>query len=116
MFNKNVFSAHKLVWLYVTGEWPTADIDHINMNTSDNRMENLRLATKSQNAANRRVTRASKSKLKGVSWSKAADKWVGQICVDNNRLYLGVFDCPAAAHLAYVVASDKHFGVFARSR
>lgn len=110
------YQAHRLAWLYMTGEWPKAEIDHINLNRADNRFNNLREATRSQNFANRRVMPDSVSGLKGASWraGRRRNVWRSILTHNGDRHYLGSFDCPAAAHFAYVVASELAFGEFAR--
>jgi hypothetical protein len=55
------YKAHRLVWLHVYGEWPSKQIDHINRNACDNRIENLRDVTASENLVNRRRWAASRS-------------------------------------------------------
>src|SRR5690348_8622850 len=60
-----LYLAHRLVWLHVYGEWPIAYLDHINGVRDDNRLINLRPATHSQNKANSRCRRDSRSGLKG---------------------------------------------------
>jgi|DEB0MinimDraft_3_1074331.scaffolds.fasta_scaffold20825_2 hypothetical protein len=101
---------HRLVWLYVYGDWPTKDIDHINGDRYDNRIDNLREVTVAQNHMNRRA----KSFLKGVTWDKRKRKWQAQIMLNKKQGFLGYFDCPAAAHMAYQIAADEKFGAFAR--
>ncbi len=110
-----VYQGGRLAWLYMTGEWPSKMIDHIDLDGTNNCWTNLREANKSQNGANRGAPSHNKSGLKGVSWSGAAGKWLARVSVDRKPIHLGVFDCKAAAHLAYVVGADKHFGEFARS-
>ncbi len=109
------YRAHRVIFLMMTGRWPD-NIDHRNMIKSDNRWANLREATKSQNGANTRKHKRNKSGLKGVTWSAHAAKWRAVMMIRGKLLHLGYFDCPAAAHFAYVVAADKHFGEFARSK
>lgn len=109
------YLAHRLAWLYVRGEWPESDVDHENLDKADNRFANLRLASVSQNAANTRAKADNSSGLKGVSWEKQTRKWKARIEVQGKETTLGRFDCPAAAHLSYIVAADKAFGEFARA-
>ena len=115
VIKQKFYKAHRLAWLYMTGEWPPHEIDHINLDKSDNRFCNLREATHSQNNANRRTQINNTAGLKGVGWHKKAQKWQAQIMVNNKQIYLGCFDCPAAAHFAYIVAADVHHGDFARA-
>lgn len=109
------YAAHRLAWLYVTGKFPNRGIDHINLNGDDNRFHNLREASQSQNGANQRLRKNSTSGLKGVTWRAEKRKWVAQITVDWRNNYLGIFDCPAAAHFRYLIEADKRFGEFARA-
>jgi hypothetical protein len=110
------YKAARLAWLHTFGEWPSPHIDHINGVRSDDRLRNLRPATPAQNSRNRQPHKTRTSgHLKGTYWHKANRKWTAAIMVDGSQTYLGSFDCPAAAHLAYVVAADKFHGEFARS-
>jgi hypothetical protein len=106
---------HRLAFLWMTGEFPANDVDHCNLNKCDNRWVNLRQATRSQNMANKARGATNSSGLKGVSWFKRTKKWWAQIKVDGRGKSLGLYDCPAAAHFAYVVASRKAFGDFSRA-
>ena len=106
--------AHRLAWLYMTGRWPTHQIDHANMVRSDNRWVNLRDATRSQNHANKHKMPFNRSGLKGVGWHKQAGAWRSRIMHNGKDMSLGLYDCPAAAHFAYIVAADKLQQQFAR--
>jgi hypothetical protein len=108
------YRAHRLAWLHVHGEWPSAQIDHANGNKADNRISNLRLATRSQNNANKRRLSNNTSGAKGVSWKGSARKWQAQIRVDGRLSHLGYFGSIYDAANAYRTAAAKHFGVFAR--
>jgi hypothetical protein len=108
------YFAHRLAWLWMTGLWPVDEIDHSNAIKDDNRWINLRAATASQNAGNRRAYANNTSGLKGVSWVVSRRKFIASIGLNGKRKNLGRFDCPAAAHFAYIVAADKHFGEFSR--
>ena len=106
--------AHRIAWAVTNGEWPIHEIDHINGDPSDNRIENLRQANRIQNMHNIKMPVTNKSGLKGVSWHSAANKWQAHIRSDGKNYYLGLFDSKDAAHLAYVEASKKLHGVFGR--
>lgn len=109
----SVYQAHRLAWFYVHGEWLACDPDHRNLVRTDNRLDNLRPATRSQNMANggRRVSNV--SGYKGVSYSRTAKRWVAQITKDYQNHYLGLFDTPEAAHATYVKKARELFGEFA---
>jgi hypothetical protein len=106
---------HRLAWFYTNGEWPPNEIDHVDMNGANNRFNNLRLATRAQNNQNRRSYAGSSCRLKGVGFHKAAQKWRAYIVSNYLTTHLGLFDCPAAAHFAYVIEANKRFGEFARA-
>jgi hypothetical protein len=107
--------AHRVAWLYMTGEWPAGDIDHINNNRSDNRFSNLRPATRSLNIANSTKKKSNSSGFKGVSFSKANRKWFAKITVNYRQQSLGYFNTPQEAHAAYVHAAREAFGEFANA-
>jgi hypothetical protein len=108
------YMAHRLAWLYVHGEWPADLIDHINGDTLDNRIVNLRPATKSLNAANSRLPRDNTSGVKGVSWNKNAGKWIANIAVRGKQHYLGIYSNKEKAAEAYRLAAVKFFGDYAK--
>lgn len=111
----NHYFAHRLAWLWVHGEWPSAGIDHINTDKTDNRIENLRQASPSQNGANRPVQSNNTSGLKGVCWNRASKKWQASAMVGGRLKYLGLFDSREEAHGAYCVITKETFGEFART-
>lgn len=105
--------AHRLAWLYVHGEWPEGEIDHRDRRKANNKIENLRDATRSENNANRAGQRA--NRLKGAVWHKKAGRWMASIQVKGRSVYLGLHDTEEAAHAAYLAAAKEHYGVFARA-
>jgi hypothetical protein len=106
------FLAHRLAWLYVHGEWPAGQIDHINGVKTDNRLANLRVVTPMMNMQNwRKPPKRNKSGLLGVSSDKHGKKWRAQISANGKRVNLGVFDTPEEAHQAYLMAKrELHAG------
>ena len=100
--------AHRLVWAHQTGNWPSSEIDHINGNPLDNRIENLRLATRSQNMGNSHSSKGS-LRLKGVWFCRTRKKYKTAI----SRKALGSFLTEEEAHQAYWEAAKKTFGAFA---
>lgn len=108
------YGAHRLAWLYAHGVIPPADIDHINGDRLDNRLANLRLATRSENMRNSRGKRSA-SGLKGAHWRAKRKAWVSQIYKDGKCVYLGRFPTAEEAHAAYVKAATELFGEFARA-
>ena len=83
--------AHRLAFLYVTGEWPTGDVDHLNGRRADNRWENLRECSRSENMQNVSLQRNNTSGHTGVTWNKGRRKWVAQICHGRTYKNLGGF-------------------------
>jgi hypothetical protein len=105
---------HHLAFLYVLGRWATVEIDHINGDKTDDRIDNLREATRTQNSWNKGLTARNKSGLKGASWDSHNRRWRGQINVGGKMAYLGSFQTPEEAHAAYVEAARKLHGEFLR--
>jgi hypothetical protein len=91
------YAAHRLAWLYVHGEWPPAQIDHINRLRNDNRIANLRAATPRENSANRGVRTGSKSGVPGVTWYARYEKWQACTKRDGVTQHLGYFESVAEA-------------------
>lgn len=113
---RHEYMAHRLAWLYMTGEWPVATVDHKNCDTLDNRWENLRAATHKQQAANRRVYSYSGTGLKGVKLKKDRRLcYEASIRRNNTTHYLGGFATPEEANAAYRAAAEKFDGEFARA-
>lgn len=95
--------AHRLAWLYMTGEWPKNHIDHINGNRADNRFSNLREATWKQNNQNRK--KCNGNLPMGVRVCKG--KYQASIMIDKKSLHLGTFDSAKIAHEVYIKAKRE---------
>ena len=110
------YYAHQLAWLYVHGEWPSEEIDHINRDRLDNRIANLRAADRCQNQQNK-LQSNNKSGFKGVSLHnpRLAKPWQAQITVRGQHHHLGNFSTPEEAHEAYKEAAARLHGEFART-
>lgn len=89
-------------------------VDHISGNTLDNRRENLRRGTQSQNMANRGPTKSNTSGLKGVSFDQSRGKWIAMIGINGKQKNLGRFMDRDDAAAAYQQAAISIFGEFAR--
>lgn len=87
-------------------------VDHINHDTLDNRLENLRLATVSENQCNRRLQGNNTSGYKGVSWNKEKGKWRSYISINKVQIHLGFYDSVDDAYNEYKKASKKYHGSF----
>jgi hypothetical protein len=107
--DRHCFSAHRVAWLLVHGEWPKGQIDHINGDIFDNRIENLRDVTPSQNQANRRNTKLG-PRLRGVRI--VGNRWKASIGKDNKYLHIGYYDTREQARAAYDAVSLKLFGEY----
>lgn len=91
MVQRRSYLAHRLAWLYMRGEWPKLNIDHINRNPSDNRISNLRDVTQKQNLQNAGKYSHNASGHPGVSWCKRNSKWQAYITHNQKQIHLGYF-------------------------
>ena len=114
MIDDESFYANQLAWLWMTGEWAPHLIDHENADKSDDRWDNLRPATKSQNGANRRVLKETAAGKKGVT-CQPYGRFQARIRRDGKSIHLGMFATAEEAHAAYASAAKELFGEFARA-
>lgn len=115
-FKGDLYLAHRMAWFLHYGSIScNIEIDHKDMDNVNNRIKNLRLATRLQNQANRRGGKGSISGLKGVSMDRRSGKWRARIKYKGRERYLGLFDDPSEAHAAYVRSANELYGEFARA-
>lgn len=106
----NLFE-HRVVWFLHNGVLPDCQIDHINRNKTDNRIQNLRLAPRNEadNLQNLGLRKDNKTGLAGVRWHNSSKKWESRIRVAKVYIYLGVFDSFFDAVCARKSAELKYF-------
>lgn len=107
-----MYAAHRIIFLMHHGYLPV-EVDHINQVKTDNRIENLRPCTSSQNKGNTGISVSNKTGYRGVSLNTRSGLYHAQIKIHGRQTYLGRFVTPEEAALAYNNAAKEHFGEFA---
>lgn len=102
---------YQIIWALFNREWVNL-LDHINNNSLDDRIENLRIATCRENIANSKIKKNNSSGYKGVYWRSDRKKWCAQARLVGKPRHLGFFDNAFDAHLAYKNATEKEYGEF----
>tara|TARA_R110000803_G_scaffold97328_1_gene165491 strand:- start:22 stop:504 length:483 start_codon:yes stop_codon:yes gene_type:complete len=111
--NKKHYLLHRIIYKYHNEEWEITDIshdnqiDHININPLDNRIENLRVVNISQNLRNQKKQDNCSSIYKGVSWFKRSKKWKATISINGKRKHLGYYDTEEEAYEVYKIQYDE---------
>lgn len=103
-----LFRAHRLIWLYMTGEWPEVWIDHIDRDPTNNKWSNLRAATMSQNHQNQKVRKDSKVGVRGVELHESG-LYRARLVLNGKRIQIGYFKTKEEAFMARIEAERKHF-------
>lgn len=107
------YPCHRVIWVILGKEIPEGFVvDHIDNNTLNNSIDNLRISTVQGNTHNRSKRPNMTSKYKGVCWNKAAKKWKVGITFNYKQIHLGYFKSEEAAKLAYDRKSEELFGDF----
>lgn len=107
------YQCHNLAWFICHGTYPENLIDHKNCDTTDNRIGNLRPATRKGNADNASKRRDNKSGIKGVSWKASHRRWVAQCQHLGKVHHLGLFDSIDEAEKVLVQFRSAHHSEFA---
>lgn len=110
--NQVHYRAHHLMWACCTGKWPEGEIDHINGNRDDNRIENLRAATVRENRANKRIQSNNRSGFKWVYQHNQTGRWIAEIRKHGQRVYRSSHGDPKIAYEAACEAAKKIHGEF----
>lgn len=110
-FDGVVYLAHRVAWLFMTGQWPNGPIDHRDLDKLNNRWANLRAASPTENNAN---TRGRGKFAKGTT-RLPHGRFMAQIKKDGRSIYIGSFDTEADAAAAYAAKATELFGEFARA-
>jgi len=108
------YQIHRLIFMMFNGFFPK-NVDHIDGNKLNNRIENLRAATTSQNMCNVKIPSSNTSGIKGVSWHKQRKSWQVQLRVSGKPTYFGLFKDIELAELVILEARNKFHGKFART-
>jgi len=99
------YAAHRLAWLYMYGEFPTDQIDHINGIKNDNRIANLRVCTHAENQQTKR-------NVKGYSWHKTKKRFIAYIQINKKRIELGRYLNEQDARKSHLDAKNKYHPFF----
>jgi len=111
---RNSYLVHRVCWFLYYGKWPDRALDHINGNRLDNRIENLREVTNSQNSRNKVGNSGSRVPWKGVTYHKRDKTYDAVVGVTGKNTYLGRFTCPREAALSYNHGASSLFGCYAK--
>ncbi len=104
-YQGQTYKAHRVIWLCIHGCWP-GELDHINGNRADNRIENLREVTRQENLRNQKVRINSSTGVMGVT--RDGKKWRARIRVNGKFIHLGYFDAMEGAVAARKAADIKY--------
>jgi hypothetical protein len=85
------YLAHRIAWVYISGEWPEDEIDHIDGNGENNKLINIRSVSRLENNKNKRLPSTNKSGVMGVHWHKRDQHWRAEIKVKQKTINLGGF-------------------------
>lgn len=107
--SRKLYFAHRLVWLYMYGKWPQHQIDHIDGDSLNNCIANLRDVTRTENQKNRRLAKNNTSGVTGVVWNSTRNRWHAKMKVEGKYIHLGSFADICSAVKARL-AGEKRYG------
>jgi len=107
-----LYRVHRLIFLWHHGFLPEY-VDHIDTDVINNKIENLRRCSKSQNSCNGKMRINNTSGIKGVSWNKEKSKWMAKLCHKRKQMHIGYFSSIHEAEKAVRAARKKLHGEFA---
>jgi hypothetical protein len=113
MYENKKYLTHRIVWLMHHGEFPSGEkkfIDHIDGDGLNNKIENLRVVSYSENSKNVRKYKNNTSGFNGVSFDKYSQKYKVYIHIDGKKKVIGFYDTAEEGGLAHELASKEHFG------
>lgn len=103
------YLAHRLAWYYMTGDWPVNQVDHRDLDKTNNRWDNLRPATNAQNHQSKRLQKNNTTGVTGVSYNARTGKFYASIKANGHKHYLGTFDTlQGAAHARATAKKSLH--------
>jgi len=108
---KKSYLVHRVIFLMHYGYMPEF-VDHIDKDKTNDKIENLRASTKSQNSMNCYLRKDSTSGVRGVTWDKSRNAWLAQIQINNTHKFIGRFKLLNEAKEAYESNAKKYFGDF----
>lgn len=109
-----LYFQHTLAWLYVHGEFLIRGLDHKDTIRTNNRIKNLRRATRSQNNCNKKVRKDNKLGIKGTELLHNG-RYAAYVGINGRKVHLGCFASAEEAHACYVKNAKKVQGEFARA-
>jgi hypothetical protein len=109
--NKKIYGLHRIIFLHQNG-WMPSTIDHIDRNPSNNKIENLRPVSISQNSWNSNLFKTNTSGIRGVNFSKSSNAWEARIAVNKKRICLGLFKNKQLAIDARIEAEIFYYGIY----
>ena len=110
-FKGKHYGIHQIIFLMHYGYIPE-HVDHVDGEKLNNKIENLRAATKSENALNKKVRCDSASGIKNVHWYEPLKKWRVAVSINKKRKHIGYFDDLELAELVSIEAREKFHGAF----